>query len=139
MKLYYAILFVFSLLLTGVYSIIWRKRFSVFLTLSFTLIPIVNLGYYIVSDSTDVPEAVIGIKISYLGICLHVFIMYAIFNLCNLNIKKSLRLILLGISAFFYVSALTIGSSSFFYKSITGELIDNHLVLHKTYGFLHTL
>ena len=119
MKLYYAIIFITSVLLTGIYSGIWRKRFSVFLTLTYALIPIINLGYYITAVSQTVGEAIIGIKISYLGIYLHVFVMYTIFNLCNLNIKKPIRLILFAVSSFFFFSALTIGSSDFFYKEIT--------------------
>jgi putative two-component system response regulator len=139
MKLYYAIIFVTSVLLTGIYSGIWRKRFSVFLTLTYALIPIINLGYYITAVSQTVGEAIIGIKISYLGIYLHVFVMYTIFNLCNLNIKKPIRLILFAVSSFFFFSALTIGSSDFFYKEITGELIGGRLVLHKKYSIVHTL
>ena len=139
MKVYYAILFVASLLMAGIYAGIWRKRFSVFLTLNFAFIPIINLGYYLFAASKSVPEAVIGIKITYLGIFAHVFIMYAIFNLCNLDIKKSIRLILLAISTFFFISALTIGSLPIFYKGITGELIEGKLILHKEYGILHTL
>ena len=139
MKLYYGILFLLSVLLTGIYAIIWRKRFSVFLTLNYALIPIVNFGYYIVGVSQTIPEAIIGIKLCYLGIFPHVFIMYTIFNLCNLNIKKWIRLILFAISTFFFISALTIGSSTFFYKEITGELVGNHLVLHKKYNVVHAL
>ena len=139
MKVFYAILFILSLLVAGIYAGIWRKRFSVFLTLNFSFIPIVNLGYYILASSQTVPEAILGIKISYLGGYAHIFIMYAIFNLCNLNIKKSIKLILLGISTFFFLSSLSIGSSSIFYKSISGEIVGNNLILHKEYGILHTL
>ena len=139
MRVYYAILFILSLLVAGIYAGIWRKRFSVFLTLNFSFIPIVNLGYYILASSQTVPEAILGIKISYLGDYAHIFIMYAIFNLCNLNIKKSIKLILLGISTFFFLSSLSIGSSSIFYKSISGEIVGNNLILHKEYGILHTL
>ena len=139
MKVYYSILFVCSLILAGIYAGIWRKRFSVFLTLNFALIPIVNLGYYAIAASETLPEAILGIKISYLGIFAHIFIMYAIFNLCSLNIKKSIRLILLAISTFFYLSSLTIGSYPVFYKSISGEMVGNYLILHKDYGILHTL
>lgn len=139
MRVYYAILFILSLLVAGIYAGIWRKRFSVFLTLNFSFIPIVNLGYYILAYSQTVPEAILGIKISYLGGYAHIFIMYAIFNLCNLNIKKSIKLILLGISTFFFLSSLSIGSSSIFYKSISGEIVGNNLILHKEYGILHTL
>ena len=139
MRVYYAILFILSLLVAGIYAGIWRKRFSVFLTLNFSFIPIVNLGYYILASSQTVPEAILGIKISYLGVYAHIFIMYAIFNLCNLNIKKSIKLILLGISTFFFLSSLSIGSSSIFYKSISGEIVGDNLILHKEYGILHTL
>lgn len=139
MKVYYAILFILSLLMAGIYAGIWRKRFSAFLTLNFSFIPIVNLGYYILASSQTVSEAILGIKISYLGIYAHIFIMYAIFNLCNLNIKKSIRLVLLGISTFFFLSSLSIGSSSIFYKSISGEIVGKNLILHKEYGILHTL
>ena len=139
MKIYYAILFIASLILTGVYAGIWRKRFSVFLTLTFAFIPVINLGYCILSFSQTVPEAIVGIKITYLGIFAHVFIMYAIFNLCNLNSKKSVRLALLSFSTLFFLSSLTIGSSPFFYKDITGELVNNNLILHKDYGVMHTL
>ncbi len=138
MKVYYAILFIASLVMAGFYAGIWRKRFSVFLTLDFAFIPVINLGYYMLASAKAVPEAVIGIKISYLGIFAHVFIMYAIFNLCNLNLRKSIRLILLAVSTFFFISSLTIGSFPIFYKDISGELINNNLILHKQYGVLHT-
>ena len=139
MKVYYNILFIAALVLTGVYAGIWRKRFSVFLTLNYAFIPVANLGYCILASAQSVPEAIIGIKISYLGIFAHIFIMYAIFNLCNLNIKKITRLILLAVSTFFFLSSLSIGSLPIFYKSITGELIDGQLIIHKQYGILHTL
>ncbi len=138
MKVYYAILFIASLVMAGFYAGIWRKRFSVFLTLDFAFIPVINLGYYMLASAKAVPEAVIGIKISYLGIFAHVFIMYAIFNLCNLNLRKSIRLILLAVSTFFFISSLTIGYFPIFYKGISGELINNNLILHKQYGVLHT-
>ena len=137
--MYYAILFILSLILTGIYAGIWRKRFSIFITLNFSLATIANLGYYMVAVSQTVPEAILGIKISYLGIYPHIFMMYAIFNLCNMDIKKPIRLTLLGISTIFFLFSLSIGSSRLFYKDITGELIGNQLVLHKTYGPVHTL
>lgn len=139
MKVYYGILFIASLILTGIYAGIWRKRFSLFLTLTFAFIPVINFGYYSIASSQNVAEAIVGIKISYLGIFAHVFIMYAIFNLCNLNIKKSIRLTLLSISTLFFLSSLSIGSSTFFYKSISGELINKSLILNKEYGIVHTL
>ena len=139
MKVYYSILFILSLLMTGIYAGIWRKRFSVFITLIFSFVPIACLGYLLTAFAQTVPEAILGIKITYLGSFLHVFLMYAIFNLCNLEIKKSLRMIFLSLSLVIYLFVLTIGSYGFFYKDITGELINGYLVLHKSYGIVHTI
>ena len=139
MKVYYAILFILSILTTGIYAGIWRKRFSVFLTLIFAFIPIINLGYYIFAASKTLQESIIGIKLSYLGIYVHVFIMYAIFNLCSLDLRKSIRIVLLSVSSFFFLFALSIGSLPIFYKDISAELIGEQLIVHKSYGILHTL
>ena len=139
MKVYYFLLFVISLILTGIYAGIWRKRFSIFLTLIFSFIPIANMGYFLVSLSTTVPEAILGIKITYLGSYLHIFLMYAIFNLCNLDIKKGIRILLLAISTVFYLCVLSIGYCGLFYTEVTGELINGYLVIHKSYGIVHTL
>ena len=139
MKVYYSMMFILSLIMTGIYAGIWRKRFSVFITLIFAFVPITCLGYFIIAFSKTVPEATIGIKISYMACFIHIFLMYAIFNLCNLNIKKWLHMLLLAVSTIFFLFTLTIGSYGIFYKDLTGELVDNQLILHKTYGFVHTL
>ena len=139
MKVYYSLMFFLSLVITGIYAGIWRKRFSVFITLIFAFVPITCLGYFLIAFSKTVPEAIIGIKMSYMASFIHVFLMYAIFSLCNLNIKKWIQLLLLGISTLFFLFALSIGYFSFFYKDLTGELINNQLILHKTYGPVHTL
>ena len=86
MKVYYSMMFFLSLIISGIYAGIWRKRFSTFITLIFSFVPIACLGYFLIAFSKTVPEAIIGIKISYLASFIHIFMMYAIFNLCNLNI-----------------------------------------------------
>ena len=139
MKVYYSMMFFLSLIISGIYAGIWRKRFSTFITLIFSFVPIACLGYFLIAFSKTVPEAIIGIKLSYLASFIHIFMMYAIFNLCNLNIKKWIQLLLLAISTIFFLLSLTIGSFGIFYKDITGELVNNQLILHKSYGFVHTL
>lgn len=139
MKVYYATLFALSLLMAGCYGAIWRKRFSVFITLIFAFIPIANLGYTLVAFSRTIPEAIVGTKMTYAGGCyILLFQMYAIFHLCNLNFKKYASLILLSISTILFLFVLTIGVNGLFYKEITGEIINNQLYLYKTYGPVHT-
>ena len=140
MKLYYAILFFLSLLMAGIYAGIWRKRFSVFITLIFAFVPIANLGYSLIAFSKTVPEAIIGTKISYIGGCyIHLFLMYSIFHLCNLNIRKWIRMLLLFLTTVAFIFVLSIGSNGIFYKDLTGEMINGNLVLKKTYGPVHTI
>ena len=87
-----------------------------------------------------VEEAILGIKISYIGGCYaNLFLMYTIFTLCNLDIKKWIRLLLFAIITISYGFVLTVGKYGLFYADVTGELVNNHLVLHKTYGIVHTL
>ena len=137
---YYLILFILSLLLSSLYAVIWRKRFPVFITCIFILVPISNLGYFMLANAKLVEEAILGIKISYIGGCYaNLFLMYTIFTLCNLDIKKWIRLLLFAIITISYGFVLTVGKYGLFYADVTGELVNNHLVLHKTYGIVHTL
>ena len=55
MKVYYAIVFALALITAGSYAYIWGKRFSVFITLTFAFVPIVNLGYVIIDCAKTVP------------------------------------------------------------------------------------
>ena len=140
MRVYYAALFGLSLLTAGIYAGIWRKRFSVFITLIFAFIPIANLGYAFVAYAQTIPEAIIGLKMTYIGGCyIHLFLLYTIFHLCNLNIKKGIRLCFLFITTISFLFVLSIGSSELFYKELTGEIINGQLYLHKVYGPLHTV
>ncbi len=140
MRVYYAILFAISLLLAALYAVIWRKRFSVFITLIFAFVPVANLGYYLIASSSSIGEAIIGTKIVYIGGCYtHLFLMYAIFHLCNLNIKKWVRILLFLITTTIFLFVLTIGSSDLFYKEISGELINGSFLLHRKYGPVHTI
>jgi len=137
---WYFVFFAFSLLFSGIYAVIWRKRFPVFITCIYIFVPISILGYYLLSIAQAVPEALLGVKISYIGGCYaNLFLMYSIFTLCNLNIKKWIRFALFVITTISYCFVLTIGHSELFYREVTGEIINNYFILHKVYGPVHTL
>ena len=44
MQIYYQVLFLLSLLLSGIYMFLWRRHYDIHMTLAFTLIPIVCLN-----------------------------------------------------------------------------------------------
>lgn len=137
---YYSIMFGISLIFAFVYSILYRKRFNTFITLIFAFVPIANFGYFLTNSATSVNEAIIGIKMTYIGGCfLNLFLIYAILDLTEINLKKGHRILLLVISCSTFFPSLTIGYLPIFYKNITGEVVNNHFEMVKTYGIFHTI
>lgn len=140
MVTYYTVLFAISLILVGAYAVVWHKHYDLFLSLIFCFVPIGNLGYLLEEMAKTIPEVLISIKVTYIGgSYLILFIMFAIFNMCDLKLKKPLRFTLLVITTAVFLPVLTIGKGPFFYKDIQGTLVDGQLVLTKVYGPGHTI
>ncbi len=137
---YYSTLFILSMILLIFYVCIWQKNFDITFTMFFTLVPISCLGYllYIEADSTYV--AFWGLRFIYIGgIFLQYFITLSIFNLCEVRLRKIIKVFVFCISVLLYVTVLLIGTNNLYYKNV--ELIqkDGYFVLEKEYGIVHTL
>ena len=140
MKVFYLAMFSISLVFAFVYALAYRKRFNVFITLIFAFVPIANFGYVVINMATGINEAIVGIKLSYIGgSYLNLFLVYTIFELSDINIKKIYKMLLLLFSTAAIICAFHIGYTSHFYKSISGEIINGNFILHKEYGPLHSL
>ena len=138
MKLYYDVLFIISAVMLAFYALIWKRKYSVYFTLIFLLIPLAIRGYVLQANAEILNQAITGIKLCYIGgPFLLLFIMFAIFDLCNLNSKKWLRIIFLITSTIMYLPILTIGSGTIFYKDIKLEFINGEPNLIKSYGPVH--
>lgn len=126
--------------MVAAYALVWHKHYDLFLSLIFCFVPIANLGYLLEEKSLTVPENLIAIKITYIGgSYLLLFIMFAIFNMCDLKLKKPLRFTLLLVTTAIFLPVLTIGNGTFFYREIQGTLLNGKLVLQKVYGPGHTI
>ncbi|MBR3296913.1 MAG: hypothetical protein IKI65_03635, partial [Firmicutes bacterium] len=89
---YYFTAFLLSLFIAAVYMFIWHKHFDAHVTLVFTLIPVVNLGYAFIASSTTLGEAIMGMKISYIGgSFLQLFLTWAVFSLCDIRLSRWIR------------------------------------------------
>ena len=140
MIFYYNSLFALSLIMGAIYAIIWRKRFSVYFTLIFILIPITIRGYISQTNALTLTEVISGIKLSYQGASfLLLFMMLAIFDLCNLNLSKLIKLILFFLTVLIYLPVLTVGSGTLFYKSISLNIVNGRPEVIKEYGPFHTV
>ena len=138
--LYYEILFLLSVLLATVYVFVWRRHFDITFSVMFTLVPIVCLGYTMMAHSTTLSEAIMATKIVYLGgSFLQYFIMLSIMSLCKIHISKWFKRILFICCVILYSFVLTIGYKPYFYKEFSMEIVDGEPLLHKTYGFMHSI
>ena len=137
---YYMGLFLVSFILTIIYAARWHKRFDVYFTLIFTIIPLVTLGYVMLALSTGLESALLAQRIIYIGGCFLVFfIMLAIFSLCHIEIPKPAKVFTFVFISIIYLFVLTIGYLPVFYTSVSFRIVEGHGVLSRQYGPMHTV
>ncbi|MBO4280532.1 MAG: HD domain-containing protein [Lachnospiraceae bacterium] len=139
--LYYQGLLLMSLFLTLLYILSWHKHFDVHITLIFTLVPITILGNLAMAISETKEEAILALKIAYIGgSFLVLMISMAIFNLCHIALHRAVRLVMFFVCSLMYLSALTIGQTQWFYKSCGYENRNGvGMLVNKVYGPCHTI
>ena len=139
-SLFYCCVFVASLICTAVYIYIWHRRFDVNFTLIFIFVPVACMGYLLQSTSGNVEEWILSSKIVYLGgTYLQLFIMLSIFNFCQIEINRKIRVLLFTFATLLYASVLSIGYTDLFYKNVSLDVEDGKLVFLKSYGWMHTV
>ena len=131
-------------LLVALGMLFWLKIFDVknSVTQYITLLILVvsNLGFYFVSISTTVEEAIIAQKMTYFaGAFLPVFYFFLVLEICHIEIPKLLNIIMLTIQCVIFGFACTIGKSTLFYESVKFYLDNGNGVLEREYGPLHIL
>ena len=137
---FYLVSFLAAILLTAVYMFMWRKKYDVHLTLIFALIPLVNLGYLLLSYARSEEALLNAYKLVYIGGCfLQMIITLAVFSLCQINIPRPVRLLFMAFSTLVYLSVLTVGSKPWFYRDYHMETSGDSVMLVKDYGFMHSV
>ena len=131
---------VLSMILSIIYVGKWQRNFDVNFSIIYIIIPISCMGTFAYSFSGSMSEAMLSQKIIYLGGCFLIyFITMAIFNLCNINAPKVLRVIMLTINSLIYLSVVTTEITKLFYRSVGFEMADGSAVLSREYGPMHTV
>jgi len=135
----YAVTAVLSLLLLAGYCGLIHKKDLWFLLL-FSSVFIVNAGYFALSVSHTLEEALLANRISYLGsIFLPLSMLMIIMEVCGVKCRKWMHALLFLISAAVFLVAASPGYLTIYYKSVTLETIGGATVLNKTYGPWHCL
>lgn len=128
---------IISLLVLVSYFIFIKKR-NLWFILLFASIFIVNVGYLTIAISTTLEEALLANRIAYLGsVFLPMSMLMIIINDTNINYKKPLPFILLGIGIAIFLIAATPGYYNIYYKEVTLITINGVSALSKVYGPWH--
>ena len=137
---YYLAAFIASVALTGLYMLIWHKHYDVHITLVFVLVPIVNLGFLLMSRSQGLGEAIMANKIAYIGgIYLQLMIMIAVFTLCRIPLHRWIQAGFYALSSAIYLVVLTQDGTGLFYRSLSLSQVNGSTTLIKEYGPIHHL
>ena len=139
---YYYAMFAFSLLMVLVYAFIFHKHFDVNITILTILVPVINFGFVVMGNATDIKEAIVGLKLTYIGGCfVLISAMFLIFNICGVSFKSWQRALIVLISTGVYSTTLTIGYSDIFYKGLPSLATFGgaSYITNKQYGFMHTV
>ena len=141
--LYYDIILILSVLLTGVYLFMWHKHFDVHITVVFVLVPVVCLGYVLLAHSTVLPEALAANKIIYMGGCyLQLIVLLIVCSQCNIRlgrVGRILKTLAFAVSTVVFVYVLNPMRSGDFYRHVELDMQNGFPVLRKEYGWMHTV
>ena len=138
-EIYYAVCLSASVVLMLIYCFIYHKHFDVHISMIFVLIPINNLGHFLMNRAVNLEEAMIANKVIYMSGCyLILMITLVVFILCDIKINRYIRLIMFFMSTLVFGFAMLIGENKLFYKTVEFERVNGKNIITKEYGPLHS-
>ncbi len=129
-----------SILLLIVYSFIFHKHFDANITIICILNVVLSLAHMFVAISHTVEEAVMGLRLTYIGGCfLLLYAMFLVFNICDVKINAYIKTACIVVSSAVFITSLTIGYSNIFYLDMPSiaEFYGSTYITDKHYGFMH--
>ncbi len=139
MTVAYGILCAVSLILVGVCLAVDRKK-DIYLLLLFISVFVCNLGHFLLSIAPTLSFALNANRIAYLGqVFLPLLLLKMILNLCNLDYKKWMLILLGAVSIVVLLITLSPGILTWYYNHVSIEIIDGTTRLVRDYGPLHML
>ena len=139
MSIIYASAAVLALLLLIGYCALIPKK-DIWYLLLFTSIFVVNIGYFSLSVSRTLEEALLANRISYLGsVFLPTTMLMLIMNVAKLKYKKWVPGLLFVLGVVVFLVAASPGYSNLYYKEVYIDFSHGVTTLQKVYGPLHCI
>ena len=119
------------------YSMMVKNK-EFWMTMLHVFVPVVNLGYLLMSLATTVEFAVFGNDVAYLGsVFLSMCMVLTIVRLCGFEIKKQHVITCVSLAVVMFAIIVSSPMLPLYYKSVDIEMIDGAAKLVKEYGVLH--
>ena len=139
MSVAYGIIALISLCMVGVCVLSDKKR-DVWLLLVFVSVSVCNLGYFMLSISKDLGDALNSNRIAYLGnVFLPFFMLMMLLRFCEIKRKKSLMLTLVIIGIMMLAITTSPGVLPIYYSTVDIDVTEGGTKLIREYGPLHVL
>lgn len=123
-----------------IYFIYNNKRVNFSFGLIELLFVLSNMGYFALSIATNVPEALLANKITYIGSCsLPIILFVTIAHVSNVRIHPIPKIFLCLYSGFVFFMSLTPGYTDWYYKNVQLSKYHDATILVKEYGWSHSL
>lgn len=135
---YYGICFILSLILATIFIFRITAIQSVDLALFFVFAAVSNFGFWQRSTSLNLEHAIFAQQITYVGGCYATLsLIFIILFLCKAKIYRIMKLILYLSATSIFMTSLTIGKSTIFYKSVNLSMENGTTRLVREYGLFH--
>lgn len=136
---YYMIAAMLSVISLIILLVVFQtKKTNYYYMILLILMALANGGYFSISISESVQEAVLANKICYLGGCfVPVTTLFLTCEICNYKVSMWLRGLLYAYSFFVYSMVLSVGFSDIYYVDVGLTKYGNATVLEHTYGIGH--
>lgn len=139
MSVIYGVTMVMSLLLLIGYCGLMREKDGWFVLL-FLSVLVVNIGYFALSVSPGVEEALLANRISYLGsVFLPMAMLMILMQVVRIRCPRWLVGVLFAVALVVFLIAASPGYLDVYYKEVTLERVNGATVLRKVYGLLHRI
>jgi len=135
----YAAAAVIAVLLLPLYLKLARSK-SVWFVLLFSAVIVVNVGYFLLSVSLNLEQALMANRLAYLGsVFLPLSMLMIIINVSNTEYHKWLPGVLICISFIVFLITASQGIVGIYYREVSFKVVDGVSTLVKEYGPLHPL
>ncbi len=133
----YAVCAIAALIMLIVYFVSIKKK-EVWYLLLFSSVFVVNSGYFLLSVSDTLNEALAANRFSYLGsVFLPMSMLMIVLKVLKFNFKRYVPVFLVCVGFAVFLIAATPGYSDIYYKEVSLVIVDGVSALNKVYGPLH--